>query len=115
MNNKSIQFTSFTQSILSDLKERLGEDYTVFSHTVKKNNGVELTGIVARRTGCNTSPSVYINELYHENMTREELKKAAQRVYEALKKAEISENIDFSDFSDYEKVQKRIAYGARNA
>lgn len=115
MNNKSIEFTSFTQSILSDIRERLGKDYTVFSHTVKKNNGVELTGIVSRKEGCNTSPSVYINELYHENMTEAEVKEAAGQVYAALKKAEITENIDFSDFSDYEKVKKRIAVKLVNA
>ena len=115
MNNKSINFKSFIQSILSDIRERLGQGYTVFSHTVKKNNGVELTGIVARKEGCNTSPSVYINELYDENMTDAEVKEAAQQVYMALKKAEISENIDFSDFSDYEKMKKRIAVKLINA
>lgn len=115
MNNKSINFTSFTKSILSDLREKLGSDYTVFSHTVKKNNGVELTGIVARKSGCNTSPSVYINDLYHEDMSTEEVEDAAQEVFAALKKAEINENIDLSDFSDYEKVKNGIAVKLVNA
>lgn len=115
MNNKSINFTSFTKSILSDLREKLGSDYTVFSHTVKKNNGVELTGIVARKSGCNTSPSVYINDLYHEDMSAEEVENAAQEVFAALKKAEINENIDLSDFSDYEKVKNGIAVKLVNA
>ncbi|MDE7008584.1 MAG: hypothetical protein K2P07_10570, partial [Lachnospiraceae bacterium] len=115
MNNKSISFTSFTESIMSDLKKKLGSDYTVFSHTVKKNNGVELTGVAARKSGCNTSPSVYINELYHENMTCEEAKSAAEQVYMALKKAEVAEDIDFSGFSEYEKVKKRVVVKLINA
>lgn len=115
MNNKSISFTSFTESIVSNLKEMLGRDYTVFSHTVKKNNGVELTGVVAKKAGCNTSPSVYINEIYHDHMTEKEMKEATSQVYEALKRAEIAEDIDFSDFSDYEKVKKRVAVKLINA
>lgn len=115
MNSKSINFTSFTQIILSYLKERLGEEYTVFAHNVKKNNGVELTGIVISRAGCNTSPTFYIDEVYRDDITEDEVREEAQRLYRQYKKTEIQEDMDLSDFLDYEKVQKRVVVKLINA
>ena len=66
MNNTSVNFTSFTRIILKNLQEMLGENYSVFSQNVTKNNGIELTGVIAKRKGCNASPTIYINEFYHD-------------------------------------------------
>lgn len=115
MNNKSINFKSFTQIILSYLKDRLGENYTVFAHNVKKNNGIELTGIVISRTGCNTSPTFYIDGSYHRDITEEEVKREAERIYDQFRKAEIKEDLDFSDFLDYRKVKERVVVKLINA
>ncbi|MCM1127358.1 MAG: DUF5688 family protein [Lachnospiraceae bacterium] len=115
MNNKSINFKSFTQIMLSNLKERLGEDYTVFAHTVKKNNGIELTGVVISRTGCNTSPTFYIDSIYHRGITEDEIKKEAKRIYEQFQKSEVKEDLDFSDFLDYQKMKEKIAVKLVNA
>lgn len=115
MNNKSINFKSFTQIMLSYLKERLGEDYTVFAHNVKKNNGIELTGIVISRTGCNTSPTFYIDDIYHKDITEEEIKREAERIYDQFQRAEVKEDLDFSDFLDYQKVKERVVVKLINA
>lgn len=115
MNNKSINFKSFTQIILSYLKDRLGENYTVFAHNVKKNNGIELTGIVISRTGCNTSPTFYIDGSYHRDITEEEVKREAERIYDQFRKAEIKEDLDFSDFLDYRKVKEKVVVKLINA
>lgn len=115
MNNKSINFKSFTQIMLSYLKERLGEDYTVFAHNVKKNNGIELTGIVISRTGCNTSPTFYIDDIYHKDITEEEIKREAKRIYDQFQRAEVKEDLDFSDFLDYQKVKERVVVKLINA
>lgn len=115
MNNKSINFKSFTQIMLSYLKERLGEDYTVFAHNVKKNNGIELTGIVISRTGCNTSPTFYIDDIYHKDITEEEIKGGAKRIYDQFQRAEVKEDLDFSGFLDYQKVKERVVVKLINA
>ena len=115
MNNKSINFKSFTQIMLSYLKERLGENYTVFAHNVKKNNGIELTGIVISRTGCNTSPTFYIDGIYHKDITEEEIKKEAERIYDQFQKNEVKEDLDFSDFLDYQKVKEKVVVKLINA
>lgn len=108
--NTSIDFTSFTQKILKILQEKLGADYTVFSHYVKKNNGMELTGIVAKRTGRSTSPTIYINGFYKEGITEDEIKRAADALYDEFQKAEFEDDIDLSGFVAFDKAKNKLAF-----
>ena len=110
MKNISIDFTSFKNIILEYLRESLGENYTVFSHTVRKNNGLELTGIVVRESGCNTSPTIYIDKLYHEGMTEEEVEQAARTLHMDFQNARIKEEVDLSGFLDFDKAGERLAF-----
>ncbi|MGN0366563.1 MAG: DUF5688 family protein [Suilimivivens sp.] len=110
MNHISIDFTSFTQIIQNNLQKMLGKNYTVFSHTVKKNNGVELTGIVAKRTGCSASPTIYINRFFKENLTEEEVQKVTVALYDEFQAAEFEEEIDLSDFVEFEKAKEKLAF-----
>ena len=110
MKNTSIDFTSFKNMILEYLRQELGEDYTVFSHTVRKNNGIEMTGIVVKRSGCNASPTIYIDRLYHNNITEAEVKEAAELLNSDFRKAEMKEDMDLSGFLDFEKAGERLAF-----
>lgn len=110
MKHMSIDFTSFTQIIQNSLQKMLGENYTVFSHTVKKNNGVELTGIVAKRIGCSASPTIYINHFFKENLTEEEIQKVTVDLYDEFQAAEFEEEIDLSDFIEFEKAKEKLAF-----
>lgn len=115
MYSKSINFASFTQIILAYLKEKLGEGYTVFAHNVKRNNGVELTGIVISRAGSNTSPTFYINEMYRDDITEKEVKETAKQLYQQFRKTEGKTEMDLSDFLDYKKIKDKIAVKLINA
>lgn len=110
MDNTSIDFMSFTQAILKNLREKLGSDYTIFSHSVKKNNGRELTGIVVRHAGHSTSPTIYINSFYRKNITGEEIQKISDRLYDEFLAAEFEEDMDLSGFVLFENAKKKLAY-----
>lgn len=110
MNDTSIEFTSFTQSILKELRRKLGDNYSVFSHHVKKNNGIELTGIVAKRKGCNTSPTFYIDDFYKTGITPGETRKIADMLYDHFQAAEYEENLDLSEFIEFDKAKEKIAF-----
>ena len=108
--NTSIDFTSFTQKILEILRKKLGADYTVFSHCVRKNNGMELTGIVAKYTGRTTYPTIYINSLYRDGITEEEIVEAADTLYEEFLASEFEKDVDLSDFVTFDKAKERLAF-----
>lgn len=110
MNNTSMNFTSFTQAILKKLQEMLGDNYSVFSQNVKKNNGIELTGVIAKRKECNASPTIYINEFYHEGIMEEEIKEIADRLYSDFQAAEFEDNVDLSGFTEFEKAKKKLVF-----
>lgn len=110
MNNTSINFTSFTQTILKILREKLGSDYTVFSHQVKKNNGMELTGIVAKCAGRNTSPTIYIDSFYKSNITEEEIRNTADILYHEFQAVKFEEDLDLSGFVLFDKARDRLCF-----
>ena len=110
MNHTSMNFTSFTQIILQKLQKMLGENYTVFSHTVRKNNGVELTGIVAKRIGHCASPTIYIDRFYKENLSGEEIQKIVTSLYDEFQAAEFEDEIDLSDFTEFDKAKEKLAF-----
>lgn len=108
--NTSISFTSFTQAILNHLQEKLGENYAVFSHRVRKNNGLELTGIVAGRKGHNTSPTIYIDDLYRADITPQEIKKISDRLYDEFQAAEFENNLDLSGFAEFKRAREKLSF-----
>lgn len=110
MTSISIDFTSFKNIILENLREALGEEYTVFSHTVRKNNNMRLTGISVRKRGSNTSPTIYIDRMYHEGMSLSDAKKAAEQLCCNFRDAQIKEDIDLSNFMEFEKAAANLAF-----
>ena len=108
--NTSIDFTSFTQTILKILQEKLGSDYTVFSHCVKKNNSMERTGVVAKRKGQNASPTIYIDHFYKSSMNEKEVKEAADVLYNEFQKAEFEGDLDLSGFILFEKAKDGLCF-----
>lgn len=110
MHNTSIDFTSFTQTILKNLQKKLGSNYKVFSHCVRKNNGVELTGVVAKRIGRSASPTIYINSYFKNDITKEEVEKISNDLFQEFQAAEFETDLDLSDFAMFERAQKRLAF-----
>ena len=46
MKNTSMNFAVFTAAIVKKIQEKAGSGFRILSGTVKKNNGIELTGII---------------------------------------------------------------------
>ena len=110
MNHMSVKFTSYTQAVLENLREKLGDDYTVFSKSIRKNNGIICTGIIAKKAGQNVSPVIYIDNLFRENITEPEIKEISNALYDDFIRAEKEKLIDLSDFSDFERAGERLAF-----
>lgn len=110
MNGTSMNFTSFTQTILKNLQEKLGEDYSVFSHTVRKNNGITLTGVMVKRKDSSASPTFYIDGLYRKGISRDEISKITDTLYERFQNAELKEDPDLSDFTEFDRAKEKLAF-----
>lgn len=108
--NTSMNFTSFTQSIINYLQKKLGDDYKIFSNIIKKNNGIELTGIIIEEKGCNTSPTIYINDLYEEYKLGKSFTETADAVYDIFSRNRFTRPVDLTGFLNFDKAKEQIAY-----
>lgn len=105
-----MNFTSFLNLTVKQLKEELGQEYELEIRKVMKNNGIMLTGIVARKNSQNSFPTVYVDGLYRDNLREEEISEIAQRLAGQLLEAQLKEPIDMSGFLDFSKAKERIVF-----
>ena len=105
-----MNITSFTSQIVCLLQEQLGDGYHVFPRKVTKNNGVTLTGIVARRENINSFPTIYIDDYYREDIREEEMQGIALKIADRLRLADLKQPVDLSGFVDFEKAKTRLSF-----
>lgn len=112
--NTSMDFTLFTATVVKGLQEKMGESFRIFSSPVKKNNGIELTGIIAEEKNCNTSPTIYIDDFYENYQNGVSLEAVIDALYRMFYQNRFSESVDLSNFTAYPKAKKQIAYKVVN-
>ena len=105
-----MNITSFTSQIVCLLQEQLGDGYHVFPRKVTKNNGVTLTGIVARRENINSFPTIYIDDYYREDIREEEMQGIALKMADRLRLADLKQPVDLSGFVDFEKAKTWLSF-----
>ncbi len=114
----SMDFTSFTQTILQNVQKDLGKNYTVYLKNIQKNNGVKKTGVIIKKEGQTIYPAIYIDDLYQKNMTMDDIKIISDNLLENFQSTQLNEEVDLSGFVAFEQASKRIAYklisGERN-
>ncbi len=104
-----MKIDSFAEIVKEDVKEKLGNGYSVSVRKVDKNNGVTYTGLCVTKDNELVSPIVYINNHYDTykkgNATPAD---AADYVADACRKKR--HTIDMRYFLEYENVRRRIVY-----
>ena len=108
--NTAMNFTLFTTAVVNGLQEKLGEDYRILSNQVKKNNGVVLTGIIVEEKDSNTSPTIYLDDFYENYQNGVCLDQIVESLYRIFHKTKIKESVDLSNFLEFEKARKQIAF-----
>ncbi len=100
----------FVKTILEYLQQRLGNEYTILVEKVTKNNGVVLTGIIAKKQGLSAYPTIYIDRFLKEDISQAEMERIIDQLYQKIHEAEMEEEPDLSNFMDYEKAKESIAF-----
>lgn len=92
----------------------MGEDYQVTLHTVEKNNGLCLHGLIIMEEGKNAAPTIYLEDYYCDYAEGKSMGEIVERIVQVYEEHRDKLNIDFSFFSDYEKVKPHIMYKLLN-
>lgn len=98
------------KTILENLQQKLGNEYTVLVEKVTKNNGVVLTGIIAKKHGASAYPTIYIDNFLKEEIADREMERIVEQLYQKIHEAEMEEEPDLSSFMDFEKAKGSIAF-----
>lgn len=104
-----MNYEVFCEKMKQSLQNYYGEDAKVMMQPVKKNNGVVLIGITLFDDKSVMMPTMYLEpfyELYLEESDFSDVVKTFVEKYESSKR----ESVDFSFFTDYEKVRPLLSY-----
>lgn len=105
-----MEFENFAKNLMCKVQLYLGNEFEVLQRTVTKNNGVNLTGFMAKKEGINAYPTIYIDDIYRYDITSEEIEYEAMKLANALRKAGLNKRFDIEAFECYEKISKSIAF-----
>lgn len=110
MGKDHMNFETFVESIVEALQERMGDRYEIRVIHVTKNNGVELTGVAIIRQEDSVFPTIYLEGLYEEYLSGEEIDSLAGRIINCHEEQSMALNLDMDFFHDYNSVKDRIFY-----
>ncbi len=106
-----MDFNIFTGLVKDEVEKRVGRNYTVRIETIRKNNGVTLCGLFILSADSNIYPTVYLNRFYEQFQRKAvTLKMVVDEVMDIYEKNDIRQNLDISQFLDYETVKNRIVF-----
>lgn len=104
-----MEFQQFKDVVVEGLK-KIYPNATVSLASVKKNNGIELDGVVIREEGQNISPNIYLQNWFSMAASGEDIDVVINRIsrcYEEHKVASVADEF-ISSISDYSAVGNRI-------
>lgn len=110
-----MNFDKYCKMIECKVSMYLGSDYEVSLRKVTKNNGVVLTGIMARLDGNDICPTLYLDDYYDEMLTADEIEYIGLKIANGLRGVPKQEYPDVSQFTNYESAGERIVYKLINA
>lgn len=103
-----MDFKDFVQYMRKESEKKLGLE--VRTVDTVKNNGLKLTGLVFEDNGTNAYVTLYLNNMFDQYQRGVELSKLVDTICEQYEQSRVTYSLDLSDFLDYEKAQKKIAF-----
>ncbi len=104
-----MRYEDFIVCIKAGVSSLLGEDVSVDVHRVRKNNDIELDGLLIHSKESCVAPTIYLNGFYEEFRRGKEIPEIVDAIYEIYKKSRLTEEIDLSDYTEYENIKDGLA------
>ena len=106
----NLNFKEFCNTIQEDLKETLGNNYSLEIHQIRKNNNLNLQGLTIRKNGCNLSPTFYLDYYYEDYQDGKSLEVIKEKILEAYRVNTPDKSVSLSFFTNWETAKNKIAY-----
>lgn len=103
-----MDYNKFLQEVIQRIQEKVDGEVRV--EAIKKNNSVNMDGLLIREKGRNLSPVIYLNPYYRLYLDSGDIERIADDIYGCYRKGRPADDFDISCFTDLERVKSRIVY-----
>lgn len=104
-----MEYQDFIQRITESIQTILGDRYQVQCHSVCKNNGVHLDGLVVMSKDANISPTIYLNSYYEQHRQGRPIDEMIWEIFNLFKAAPQFGKMNIDQFTDFSAVKDSIA------
>ncbi len=105
-----MNYQEFLESIVSEMKLRLGEHTTIDIVQIDKNNGVKLDGLIIRQDSVNMAPAIYLNQYYGQYKEGRAIADITEDIHRLYLKYACNLPVRPEDFTDYRKLHRRVSF-----
>jgi len=105
----------FAEAVKMGLGKNFDDGTQITINSVRKNNGVLLTGVVIMEKNSNIAPTIYLESFYEEFKRGKELKEVVSELVQVYRKNRIKHCDELDFFHDYQTVERKIFYKLINA
>ena len=105
----------FAVVIKSVMDEYFDNQANVSIQHVKKNNGLELTGITILEGTTNIAPTIYLEGYFNDFCKGESMFSICERIIRVYNENKVTDDFDISMVTDFSRAKNRICYKLVNA
>ncbi len=105
-----MNFKEFEELVLDKVKENIGEVADVLLHSVTKNNGLKLSGIIILKKDEHMSPTIYLEQFYNDYMCGRSIDSIVSEVLQIYAEQKGQVSFDPEKFRNIGKTKDQILY-----
>lgn len=105
-----MNFKEFEELILSKVKENIGEVADVLIHSVTKNNGLKLSGIIILKKDEHMSPTVYLEQFYDDYICGRGIDSIVSEILQIYAEQKGQVSFDLEKFKSFDRIKNQILY-----
>ena len=99
----------FTENLLKEMQETLGDNYLIQIEDILKNNGRTLHAVIIRCQGENVAPCIYIDDFYREYQAGSiGIADVAEEIRYLYQKNSVGYTFDMDWFQDYNRARLNL-------
>lgn len=103
-----MEFNEFKNYICSRIGERLGDDYSLRTAPVIKNNGIVLTGVSFIKKNATIAPTIYMEAYYEAYEGGAALGYIVDSLVDVFLRNDYSFDLDFGCICEFDRIKERI-------
>lgn len=103
-------YKKFLKKIHHQLQEKFGSEYSINIHSVTKNNGTVLDGLMIQAPDSSVAPTIYLNSYYEQFQDGMELDDIVSDIFELLQLGSKPLPFDINEISKFPLMKDKIVF-----